>query len=104
VDYAGGVLGRLDPETGSVIEVPLPGGAHSQPYGMAVDELDRIWMVETGVRPNRFLGYDTRTSEFIGPVDIPSGAGSVRHMYYDVREGVVWFGTDDNTIGRVRVR
>ena len=100
VDYAGGMLGRLDRETGSVREVPLPGGAASQPYGMAVDEDDRIWLVETGVRPNRFLVYDTRTSEFSRPTDIPSGAGSVRHMYYDAQRGQVWFGTDANTVGR----
>lgn len=103
VDYAGGFLGRLDPETGAVSEVPLPGGVNSQPYGMAVDEDDRIWLVETGTRPNRFLGYDSRTSEFVGQTDIPSGAGSVRHMYYDAERREVWFGTDANTVGRARL-
>ena len=103
VDYAGGFLGRLDRETGAVSEVPLPGGASAQPYGMVVDEDDRIWLVETGVRPNRFVGYDTRTSEVIGQADIPSGAGSVRHMYYDADRREVWFGTDANTLGRARL-
>ena len=103
VDYAGGFLGRLDRETGAVREVPLPGGASAQPYGMVVDEDDRIWLVETGVRPNRFVGYDTRTSEFVGQADIPSGAGSVRHMYYDADRREAWFGTDANTVGRARL-
>jgi virginiamycin B lyase len=100
VDFAGGFLGRLDPGTGAVEEIPLPGGSRSQPYGMVVDRNDRIWLVETGVSPNRFVGYDTRSSEFVGEADIPSGGGSVRHMYYDEDQEVVWFGTDANTIGR----
>lgn len=103
VDYAGGFLGRLDPGSGSVEEVSLPGGSRSQPYAMVVDGEDRIWLVETGLSPNRFIGYDTRTSEFIGQAEIPSGAGSVRHMYLDEAEGAVWFGTDANTIGRARL-
>jgi len=84
--------------------VPWEGSRPSaQPYGMVVDEDDRIWLVETGVRPNRFVGYDTRTSEFVGQADIPSGAGSVRHMYYDADRREAWFGTDANTVGRARL-
>lgn len=103
VDYAGGFLGRLDPATGAVTEVPLPGGTGSRPYGMAVDELDRIWLVETGVRPNRFVGYDTRSATFVASAEIPSGAGSVRHMHYDAGRREVWFGTDANTVGRAKL-
>jgi virginiamycin B lyase len=103
VDYAGGLLGRLDRQTGAVTEIPLPGGASSRPYGMAVDEADRIWLVETGIKPNRLVGFDTHTSEFVGQADIPSGAGSVRHMYYDAERREVWFGTDANTVGRAKL-
>jgi virginiamycin B lyase len=103
VDFAGGFLGLLDRDTGAVSEIPLPGGTSSRPYGMIVDRDDRIWLVETGVHPNRFVGYDTRTAEFIGQANIPSGAGSVRHMYYDAGRGEVWFGTDANTLGRARL-
>lgn len=103
VDYAGGYLGRLDPETGSVREVPLPGGEGSRPYGMAVDEDDRIWLVETGTRPNRLLLFDTTTLRVIARSEIPSGAGSVRHMYYDADRREVWFGTDANTVGKARI-
>lgn len=104
VDFAGGFLGRLDRESGEVIEIPLPGGTNSRPYGMAVDEVDRIWLVETGVSPNRFLVYDTGSATFTGRVDIPSGAGSVRHMHYDAERRQVWFGTDANTVGRAWLR
>ena len=103
VDFAGGFLGRLDRETGAVREVALPGGESSRPYGMAVDQGDRIWLVETGVHPNRLVGYDTRASRFVGQAEIPSGAGSVRHMYYDAARRSVWFGTDANTVGRARL-
>ncbi len=103
VDYAGGYLGRLDPETGSVREVPLPGGEGSRPYGMAVDEDDRIRLVETGTRPNRLLLFDTTTLRVIARSEIPSGAGSVRHMYYDADRREVWFGTDANTVGKARI-
>lgn len=76
----------------------------SRPYGMAVDETDRIWLVETGIRPNRLVVYDTVRSEFIAGTDIPSGAGSIRHIYYDGERREVWFGTDANTVGRARLR
>jgi virginiamycin B lyase len=100
VDYARGYLGRLDSASGAVEEWPSPGGAESRPYGMVIDQHDRIWYVETGPSPNSFVGFDTRRREFIAAVDIPSGAGAVRHMDYDPRTQAVWFGTDANTLGR----
>jgi virginiamycin B lyase len=103
VDFAGGVLGRLDRETGAVREYELPGGARARPYGMVVDEDDIIWLVETGLQPNRFVGFDTKAEELVSVTDIPSGAGSVRHMYYDQERREVWFGTDSNTVGRARL-
>ena len=100
VDYARGYLGRLDPASGEVDEWPSPGGPDSRPYGMAIDQYDRVWYVETGLEPNRFVGFETRRREFIGAVDIPSGAGAVRHMDYDPETSAVWFATDANTLGR----
>jgi virginiamycin B lyase len=103
VDFARGYLGRLNPASGEVQEWPSPGGADSRPYGMAIDAYDRVWYVESGPSPNRFVGFDTRRRGFIGAVDIPSGAGSVRHMNYDSRTQAVWFGTDANTLGRAEL-
>lgn len=99
VDYARGKLARLDPATGDVREWDSPGGAESGPYGMAIDADDRIWYVETGPDRNPFIGFDPATEEFT-VTEVPSGAGAIRHMYYDVRTNSVWFGTDANTIGR----
>lgn len=103
VDYALGQLGRFEPKTGRFTEWAMPSGEESYPYGMAVDRNDRIWIVETGVSPNRFVGFDTASEKFIGSTEIPSGGGAVRHMVYYEPAGEVWFGTDANTIGRAKV-
>ncbi len=100
VDYADGYLGRYDPERGEIQEWPVPGGKASRPYGMTVDDQDRIWFVETGIYPNRFVGFDTENLEFLGVSEIESGGGSVRHMFFHAPSAAVWFGTDANTIGR----
>ncbi len=102
-DFARGYLGRYDPDTGEFAEWPMPAGPGSRPYGMEVDRADRIWLVETGVSPNRFVGFDTKREAFTSVTDIPSGAGAVRHMNYYEPEGEVWFGTDTNNIGRASV-
>jgi virginiamycin B lyase len=103
VDYAGGMLGRYDPATRQFREWPLPGGADSRPYAMTVDDRDRLWVVETGARPNRIVGFDPRTGEFFGGTPIESGGGAVRHMVFHAPSREIWFGTDTNTIGRAKV-
>jgi len=102
-DYAGGMLGRFDPKTKHVDEWPLPGGATSRPYAVTVDDQDRLWVVETGAQPNRFVGFDTRTHRFLPATDVPSGGGTIRNMVFDPREHVIWFGSDNNTIGRAKL-
>jgi virginiamycin B lyase len=103
VDYALGFLGRFDPESDAFSEWPMPGGEDSRPYGVAVDRDDRIWIVESGLKPNRFVGFDTEDEVFFSTTEIPSGAGSVQHMFYYEPAGEIWFGTDTNYIGRARV-
>ena len=103
VDYLGGQVGRLNPETREVKEWALPGGEESLPYGMASDGQDRLWIAESGLSPNRLVGFDTETQQFLGATSVPSGGGTIRHMYYDAPDEEVWFGTDTNTIGRARL-
>lgn len=103
VDYAQGKLWSYVPASGAFESWDCPGGADSRPYGMAVDRNDRIWLVETGVSPNQFVGFDPGTKHFANRTPIPSGAGTVRHMMYDAADGEIWFGTDTNYIGRARV-
>jgi virginiamycin B lyase len=100
VDYAGGKLGRFDPRSSEFREWDAPAGAASHPYAMASDSAGRLWFVETGPQPNRFVGFDPGAEAFTDPVPIPSGGGSVRHMHYEHEQGAIWFGTDANTIGR----
>lgn len=103
VDYARGKLGRLDPATSEVREWDNPSGEGARPYGMAIDSDDRVWFVETGVVPNRFVGFDPVTEKFFSQADVTSGGGSIRHMFYDAEKNVVWFGSDANTIGRANL-
>ena len=51
VDYTGGYLGRLDPATGDIEEWLVPGGASARPYGMAIDDHDRLWFGRDRRRP-----------------------------------------------------
>jgi virginiamycin B lyase len=59
--------------------------------------------VESGLRPNRFVAFDPATESFLAATDIPSGAGTVRHMVFDPRTRAIWFGTDAGTIGRAKL-
>ena len=102
-DYSRGFLGRLDPASGAVREFALPGGQRSLPYAMAVDDRGKVWVSETGVRPNRIVGFDTKRGAFTDTLEVSGGteANTIRHMVFHAPTREVWFGTDFNTIGRV---
>lgn len=104
VDYTRGYLGRLDPATSKVDEWANPSGPQSMPYAMTVDDRDRIWYVETGVQPNRLVGFDPKLGKVfsITPVS-QSGGLTIRHMIYHAPTKSIWFGTDANTIGQAKV-
>lgn len=104
VDYAEGYVGRYNPDTEEVDEWRAPAGADSRPYGMSSDRNGMIWFVETGVQPNRFVGFDPETESFTDPVEIESGGGTVRHMFYDPATHSIWFGTDANTIAQAVIK
>ncbi len=100
VDYKEGYLGQYNHLTTKIQEWRLPGKMESRPYGMIVDDQDRLWFVETGLEPNRLIGSDSNSKTFISQIDIPSGGGSIRHMVYHPSSKAIWFGADTNTIGR----
>ena len=81
----------------------MPGGAQSLPYAMAADDRGRIWAVDTGPQPNRLVGFDPQGARFFASTPIPSGGGTVRHMVFEAGKRQIWFGTDNDTIGRARV-
>jgi virginiamycin B lyase len=70
---------------------------------MAVDDKDHLWFVESGLDPNRFVGFDPATEEFFSTTPIESGGGTVRHMHFHAPSRTIWFGADTNTIGRARI-
>lgn len=102
-DVRRGTLGRLDPRTGDAVEFPLPSGAEAGAYAMTLDHRGRVWIAETGVQPNRLVGFDPASEQFFGITPVPSGAGAVRHMVFHEPTRSIWFGTDANTIGRAVV-
>lgn len=104
-DYSRGFLGRLDPRTGAVREYALPGGQRALPYAMSLDGRGRVWVAETGPRPNRLVAFDPRTEQFVDTVTVGGGEepNTIRHMTWDDRSGAIWFGTDRSTIGRLVV-
>jgi virginiamycin B lyase len=103
VDHAEGYLGSYHPTTGHIQEWLVPGGTDARPYGMTVDDQDRVWFVESGSHLNRLVGFDTRKRTVISLTDIPSGGGTVRHMVYHHPTQTIWFGTDANTIARAKI-
>ncbi len=103
-DYTRGMLGRFDPATGTAIEWPMPSGARSLPYAMALDDRNRVWLVETGVQPNRLVAFDTKSETWISNTPIAESGGlTVRHMVFHAPTRTLWFGTDANTIARAKV-
>ena len=103
VDYTRGYLGRFDPRTKKVDEWPLPGGKGSLPYGMTVDDQDRLWIAETGSQPNRLVGFDPKTSAFFSNTEIPGELNTVRYMIFDKRTKLLWYGSDAGRIGQAAV-
>lgn len=104
VDYVGGYLGKYNPTDESFEEWTLPEGSASRPYAMASDADDNIWLIETGVSPNLFVGFNPETEDFFSSTPIESGGGTVRHMVFHQPTNSIWFGTDTNYLGQARIR
>lgn len=100
VDYAQGYLGEYNPANQSFSEWVMPDSTDANPYAMASDDQDNLWMVETGVEPNIFLGFNPETETFHSSQPIESGGGTVRHMVYHQPSNSIWFGTDTNYLGQ----
>lgn len=101
-DYSRGYVGKYNPENGSYNEWEMPSGESARPYGVVMDNEDRFWLVETGVNPNKFVGFDTQNESFITSEPIESGGGTVRHMVFNEKTNSIWFGTDTNYLGRAK--
>jgi len=102
-DYERGALGVFDPADGAFAEWPMPAGEDSRPDGLAIDRHDRVWIAETGVEPNRLVGFDPATGRFFSETEIPSGGDGVPSLHYYEDAGEVWFATGTHYIGRAVV-
>ena len=102
-DYANGYVGRYAPESDDIKEWRAPSAEQSRPYAVTMDANDVFWIVETGVEPNVFVGFDTGEQRWSESFAVPGGAGTVRHMVYDADSHSIWFGTDRTTIGQARI-
>ena len=100
VDYAEGFVGSYDPRTNEFKEWRSPSGPDAAPYGAIAAGENRFWYVETGEQPNRMIGINTATGNFVYDRPIPDSGGAVRHMFFDEERDAVWFGMDTNYIGR----
>jgi virginiamycin B lyase len=78
-DFKSGHLGRLNTSTGEVKLYGSPGGAESNPYGIAISPDGMVWYSESGVEPNTIVRFDPKTESF-ARANIPSGGGVVRNM------------------------
>jgi len=101
-DYPRGTLGRLDPQTGKVIEWPSPGGPKSEPYGVVFTK-GAIWYSESGTRPNTIVRFDPKTEKFQSWV-IPSGGYIVRKMDVTPDGNPVIATSTVNGVGMVEVK
>lgn len=104
VDYVRGFLGELEPVTGKVREWASPSAKMALPYAMASDDLGRLWYVETGPRPNRLIGFDPATEQFFvnQPIGV-EGPNTIRHMVFHAPTRTIWYGSDANMVGRIKV-
>jgi virginiamycin B lyase len=103
-DYSRGFVGRLDPRTGQTEEWQLPGGAASLPYGMAVDDQDRIWLAETGSMPVKLVAFNTKKKIFEHTIPLGDATpNNVRHMQFDAATKTIWFGQDKGFISSLKL-
>jgi virginiamycin B lyase len=99
-DEARGYIGRINLATGEAKEWAAPGGAQSRPYALTRDDQGRIWFTETG-DAKRLVGFDPKTERFFANIEV---SGTIRHMYFDNKTRMMWFGTDANKVGRIALQ
>jgi virginiamycin B lyase len=105
-DYRRGRLGHLDPKTGKVQDWALPGGPESLPYGMIIDDQNRVWVNESnsrGGKLNQLVGFDPKTQKFFHTSQIPGTPNTVRHMFFDKKTKQIWWAMDSGQVWKLDV-
>jgi virginiamycin B lyase len=93
-----GRLGRLDPETGSVHEIPL--GDDSAPHGVIVGPDGAPWITDGGLNAIVRVDPDTERVD-VYPLPESSGYANLNTAVFD-REENLWFTGQSGIYGRLR--
>jgi virginiamycin B lyase len=88
-----GVLGRLDPVSGNVEEIPL--GSGSAPHGVIVGPDGAAWVTDAGL--SAIVRVDPVTSEV---VVFPVGALRLNTAVFD-QDGILWYTGQSGVFGRL---
>ena len=92
-----GALGRLDPETGETVQIPL--GAGSAPHGVIVGPEGDPWITDSGL--NAIVRVDSE-SEQVEVFPLPSNFANanLNTAVFD-QAGVLWFTGQNGVYGRL---
>ncbi len=92
-----GQLGRLDPSTGEITEIPLGDG--SRPHGVIVGPDDAPWITDGGL--NAIVRVDPATSEVqTFPLPETHPDANLNTAAFD-GDGILWFTGQGGTYGRL---
>ena len=50
---------------------------------------------------NASIGFDPKTEKFFANIEV---SGTIRHMLFDNKTRMMWFGTDANKVGRIALQ
>jgi virginiamycin B lyase len=89
-DHDRGFLGRWDPATKQHKEWASPGGARSNPYGIAVGPDQRIYYNESGA--DAIVAFSP-TTEKLDVIPIPTKGSVVRNITVDFTRRKIWLFT-----------
>jgi virginiamycin B lyase len=92
-----GELGRLDPATGKVTEVPLGDG--SAPHGVIVGPDGAAWVTDGGLNAIVRVDHDTLAVK-VFPLPSSTGYANLNTATFD-RRGVLWFTGQSGFYGRL---
>ncbi len=92
-----GILGRLDPKTGTVERIPLGNG--SSPHGVIIGPDGAAWVTDGGL--NAIVRVDAQTKEVkIWPLPEARGHTNLNTAAFD-RQGRIWFTGQNGIYGRL---
>lgn len=92
-----GALGKLDPETGETLHIPL--GSGSSPHGVIVGPDGAPWITDSGL--NAIVRVDPQTEEVQKfPLPAESGYANLNTAAFDPN-GILWFTGQNGIYGRL---